>query len=77
MEHIINVLPSLLQGLKYTFIITVVGISIGFVIGAFAGLGRISKNKLIFGISTVYVEVIRGTPILVQIYLFISDCRTY
>ncbi|HIV74074.1 MAG TPA: amino acid ABC transporter permease [Candidatus Pseudogracilibacillus intestinigallinarum] len=75
-EHIINVLPSLLQGLKYTFIITVVGISIGFVIGAFAGLGRISKNKLIFGISTVYVEVIRGTPILVQIlfiYFGLSD----
>lgn len=76
MEHMINVLPSLLQGLKYTVIITVLGLALGFIIGAFAGLGRISKNKLIFGLSTVYVEVIRGTPILVQIlfiYFGLSD----
>src|SRR5699024_719571 len=40
----------------------------GFVIGAFVGLGRLSKNKFIFWLCTVYVEVIRGTPILVQIF---------
>src|SRR5690625_6885039 len=33
-------------------------------------MGRLAKNKIIFGICTFYVEVIRGTPILVQI-LFI------
>src|SRR5690625_173364 len=68
--HMIKVLPYLFEGIKYTFIITIFGVAIGFVIGAFAGLGRISKNKIIYGISTVYVEIIRGTPILVQI-LFI------
>ncbi len=70
LKHMINVIPYLLEGIKYTFIITIFGVAIGFVIGAFAGLGRISKNKLIYAISTVYVEIIRGTPILVQI-LFI------
>lgn len=70
MEHFIKVIPYLLDGIKYTFLITVVGIAFGFIIGAFTGLGRLSKNKLIFWISTVYVEVIRGTPLLVQI-LFI------
>ncbi|HLR60509.1 MAG TPA: amino acid ABC transporter permease [Pseudogracilibacillus sp.] len=76
LEHMIKSVPWLLEGLKYTVIITVLGIAIGFVIGAFAGLGRLSTNKLIYGISTVYVEVIRGTPILVQIlfiYFGLSD----
>ncbi len=68
--HMIKVIPYLLEGIKYTLIITIFGVAIGFVIGAFAGLGRISKSKIIYSISTVYVEIIRGTPILVQI-LFI------
>src|SRR5690625_3347898 len=76
MEHLIGVIPYLLIGLQWTFLITIVGVAIGFVIGTFTGLGRLSKNKLIFGICTVYVEIIRGTPILVQIlfiYFGLSD----
>ena len=68
MQHIIGVLPYLWEGIKLTFLITIIGVAIGFIIGAFVGLGRLSKNKLIFSICTVYVEVIRGTPILVQIF---------
>lgn len=70
MDHMIAVLPYLWEGVKLTFIITIVGVAIGFVIGAFTGMGRLSKNKFIYGLSTVYIEIIRGTPILVQI-LFI------
>lgn len=76
MEHIIKVLPYLLEGIKYTFLITVIGVAVGFVIGAFTGLGRLSKNKLIYWLCTTYVEIIRGTPILVQIlfiYFGLSD----
>src|SRR5699024_681659 len=47
---------------------TIVGVAIGFIIGAFTGLGRLSKNKFIIWLCTVYVEIIRGTPILVQIF---------
>lgn len=75
-SHMVKVTPWLIEGINYTFFITIFGVAIGFVIGAFAGLGRISKNKLIYGISTVYVEIIRGTPILVQIlfiYFGLSD----
>jgi len=70
LEHMIKSVPFLLEGLKYTLLITLIGVAIGFVIGAFAGLARISKNFIIYGISTIYVEIVRGTPILVQI-LFI------
>lgn len=76
MEHVVNVTPYLIDGIKYTFFITIAGVAIGFVIGAFAGLGRLSNNKFIFWLSTVYIEVIRGTPLLVQIlfiYFGISD----
>ncbi|MBO1005438.1 amino acid ABC transporter permease [Pseudogracilibacillus auburnensis] len=76
MEHIIKVLPYLLEGIKYTFLITIVGVALGFVIGAFAGLGRLSKSKIIYWLCTTYVEIIRGTPILVQIlfiYFGLSD----
>lgn len=68
MQHFVGVFPYLWEGIKLTFLITIIGVAIGFIIGAFVGLGRLSKNKLIFWICTVYVEVIRGTPILVQIF---------
>ncbi|SEC24044.1 amino acid ABC transporter membrane protein, PAAT family [Paramicrobacterium humi] len=63
---VVDYLPALGVGLYYTVLISIVGLLIGFVLGAIFGLGRISRNKIIYGISTVYVEVLRGTPILVQ-----------
>jgi len=68
MQHVVGVLPYLWEGIQLTFIITIVGVAIGFIIGAFTGLGRLSKNKFIIWLCTVYVEIIRGTPILVQIF---------
>lgn len=71
--YAIQVLPFLLQGVKYTVLIATVGLLAGFLIGAVAGLGRASKNKILFGLSTVYVEVIRGTPIMVQaLYIYFA-----
>ena len=76
MEYITGVIPYLVKGIQLTFVITIVGVFFGFIIGTFAGMGRLSKHKIIFWISTVYVEIIRGTPILVQIlfiYFGLSD----
>ncbi|UOE94618.1 amino acid ABC transporter permease [Alkalihalobacillus sp. LMS39] len=75
-HHYIEVIPYLVDGLKYTLIITFVGVFFGFLVGAGAGLARLSKNKLIYMLATIYVEVVRGTPILAQIlllYMGISD----
>lgn len=63
---VIDFLPQLMTGLYYTLLISVFGLLIGFILGAIFGLGRVAKNKIIYGIATVYVEVIRGTPVLVQ-----------
>ncbi|WP_100400765.1 amino acid ABC transporter permease [Bacillus sp. FJAT-44742] len=67
-NHYIDVMPFLLQGLQYTLLITFVGVFFGFIIGAIFGLMRISNNKLVYGIATVYVEIVRGTPLLAQIF---------
>ncbi|MGM0942546.1 MAG: amino acid ABC transporter permease [Bacillota bacterium] len=64
--QVIDFLPELVTGLYYTLLISVVGLAIGFILGGVFGLGRIANNKVIKGISTVYVEIIRGTPVLVQ-----------
>lgn len=63
---VIDYLPMLLMGLYYTLLISVLGIAIGFVIGAITGLGRLSRFKITRWLSTIYIEVIRGTPVLVQ-----------
>jgi len=69
-------LPYLAEGLVWTLLITVVGVLVGFGLGAIVGLARLAPNPLIRGVAAVYVEVIRGTPMLAQIlflYFGISD----
>lgn len=60
----------LLKGLMVTIQLSIYAGFFGLLIGLFAGLGRISKNPLAKGLSTIYVELIRGTPLLVQLFIF-------
>ncbi len=66
-EGYVNALTYLAQGIGVTVRISVVAYAIALVLGLVAGLGRISKNKLINTIATLYVEVMRGLPMLVII----------
>ena len=59
----------LMSGLVMTLIISAVSISLGFGGGILIGLARISRNRLVYALATVYVEAFRGTPLLVQIFL--------
>lgn len=69
----ITVIPTLLEGLKMTMLIAVLGILLGFVIGLLCGLARSGKNKILYRIAGVYVAVIRGTPLMVQaLYLYFA-----
>lgn len=63
---VVEFLPALATGLYYTLLVSVVGIGSGFIIGAFVGLGRLTKIKPLYWLCTAYVELIRGTPVLVQ-----------
>ncbi|MDA3872652.1 MAG: amino acid ABC transporter permease [Kiritimatiellae bacterium] len=63
----IDVLPFLFRGLGWTLLITFTGLVFGFGLGTVAGLARLSGKGICRGVATVYVEVIRGTPILAQL----------
>ncbi len=55
------------DGIGVTIYTTLVSFILVLVFGLVAGLGRISKNKLLNGAATVYVELVRGIPLLVQL----------
>ncbi len=59
----------LLMGLYMTIKVSVVSIIMALVIGLITGLMRISENPLFKNLSTVYIELVRGTPLLVQIFI--------
>lgn len=60
-------LPELLAGARITIVIALIGLFGGSVVGALAGLCRVYGGVILNAIAFVYVEVIRGTPMLVQV----------
>jgi glutamine transport system permease protein len=60
-------IPVLLTGVKLTILITFFGLLIGFFLGTVFGLGKTSRNRVIYGLASAYVESIRGTPLMVQV----------
>lgn len=62
----IDMLPYLLDGLYYTVLIAVFGLLIGYVLGLLAGLAKIKGVKPLRVVAAIYIETIRGTPLLVQ-----------
>jgi polar amino acid transport system permease protein len=64
----LNILKFVPDGILVTFQVTVGAILLALVIGLVAGLGRISSNRVINGIASLYVEIIRGIPLLVQLF---------
>ncbi|HOV94597.1 MAG TPA: amino acid ABC transporter permease [Spirochaetales bacterium] len=64
----LKILSFVPDGLAATFGVTLVSIVFALIIGLFAGLGRVSAKKAVNRIATIYVEVIRGIPLLVQLF---------
>ncbi|WP_396917878.1 amino acid ABC transporter substrate-binding protein/permease [Mycolicibacterium sp.] len=60
--------PVLMEGLKMTVILTVVSIAIALVLGTIFGLFRVSRSVWLRAIGTTYVDIFRGTPLLVQAF---------
>lgn len=64
-----NSLPLLLAGAGVTIEITAIAVGLGFVLGLITSVCRLSSVKILRGIAICYVNIIRGTPMLVQIFL--------
>jgi polar amino acid transport system permease protein len=62
------ILGKLIQGIVTTIFVTLIAFTTAIFLGLIAGLGRVSKNPVIFNLATLYVQIIRGLPMLVQIF---------
>lgn len=68
-QLIIDSMPLLLTGLYMTLKITSLSVGLGLIIGLLLSVARISNFKLARWFAHAYVELIRGTPLLVQIFI--------
>ncbi len=64
-----NILSDLYDGALITVQLTLVGLGIGFVIGLPAALARVYGGKWIRRLAVGYIELFRGTPVLVQLFV--------
>lgn len=60
----------LLQGLWLTMEVSMISTLLGIVIGLIGGLARLSSNPAFKWASITYIEIIRGSPLLVQIFIW-------
>jgi polar amino acid transport system permease protein len=68
-EFFLRFLPDLLKGAGITLLLTGEGLLAGFVLGLLAALARTYGGKFWRGLAVGYIEVFRGTPLLVQLFL--------
>ncbi|HCV1292978.1 TPA: ABC transporter permease subunit [Staphylococcus aureus] len=58
-----------LKGIKITILISLISVALGSILGAFVALMKLSKIKIISWIASIYIEILRGTPMLVQVFI--------
>jgi len=69
MELMIESFPRLLKATKLTVELTLLSLFFGIFVGIFFAILRTSKNKILYYISYYYSFILRGTPLLVQIFI--------
>jgi polar amino acid transport system permease protein len=69
LEFFIRFWPGLLQGAGMTLLLTIEGLAAGLVLGLLTALGRVYGGRFWRGLAVGYVELFRGTPLLVQLFL--------
>ena len=69
-SFMINWLPFIMAGIGYTFLVSTLAISLACVLSVLGALGRLSRNPVLNSIATSYVSLVRGTPLLVQVYMW-------
>lgn len=67
-KNVIEFFPILIKGLGISIFLTIIIIILSLSLALFVALGRMSKIRWIKASLTAYVQIIRGTPALVQIY---------
>ena len=60
--------PSLIDGIGVVVYVTLIGFLLSLIAALLLAIGKLSKNKLLSRILTLFIELIRGTPLLVQFF---------
>lgn len=63
-------LGFIIAGIQYTLLVSAAGITLAIILALLGALGRLSKNPIANGVATFYVSFVRGTPLLVQVYMW-------
>lgn len=59
----------LIKGLSTTLALSAIAVFFGAIIGTLLAFGKMGKSRILRGVITAYVEIIRGTPSLLQVYV--------
>ena len=59
-----------LDGVKYTLLLALIAVTLGTVIGTVLAIMKMANFKPVSWLATAYIEIFRGTPLLLQLYLF-------
>ena len=62
--------PAIVKGVWVTIFFSVIAITLAMILALLGALGRISKNPIAYGVSGFYTSFFRGTPLIVQLFLW-------
>jgi polar amino acid transport system permease protein len=68
LEDVFNFLPSLLQGAVITIAVSLLAFALALLFGLVFGIARISRVAPVRGVAACYIQFIRGTPLLLQLF---------
>jgi polar amino acid transport system permease protein len=68
-KFMLKYLPFIMKGVGTTIYVSVLSIATACLLALFGALGRLSRNPLFYGVATFYISIIRGTPLIVQIFV--------
>ncbi len=68
LQDVFNFLPSLLQGAVITIAVSLLAFALALLFGLVFGIARISRVAPVRGVAACYIQFIRGTPLLLQLF---------
>src|SRR5918993_4075420 len=77
MDFALEIMPYLLRGAGMTILLTIASMALALVIGLVVALMRMARSRVLRVVSGAYVEVIRGTPLLVQLFIIYYGLPQY
>jgi polar amino acid transport system permease protein len=66
-EFLLDQAPYILGGVPITVVVSIASIILATILALLGALGRLSPSPIIYGVASLYVSVVRGTPLIVQI----------